>query len=119
MTDGNDNRRNDIRLPSHTTVFVEIRAAGTDGSPALMVAGTGVDCSLNGLQVRLEQPLLPGSRLRVGAPRGDGLPPLRLIGEVRWLREHSENWSVGFALLDIAGTDMAEWRQLVGSRVPA
>lgn len=118
MTQDPTDRRREYRLPGKLGIFVELRAAGIeDGSPAEILACSGLDLSPGGLQLLLDRPLPVGAILRLGADFGQGAVVLNVVGEVRWCRPAAVGYQVGFALFDSEGTDIADWKKQVAARL--
>ncbi len=112
-----DERRVELRMMAQAAVFVEICAADYETSEAGNISiCSSMDISANGLQVRLDQPVLPGTILRLCAEFPDGREPLFLVGEVKWYRPDGEDYLAGFALFDSEQTDILAWKELVAAR---
>lgn len=114
----NDNRRADMRLGAALAVFVEVRAADpVDGTPAEIVACSGVDLSAGGLQVELDRPLPVGSILRLGADAHGDAPVMYVVGEVRWSRPTGKGYAAGFSFFDSDGTDIIAWKKFIAGKL--
>jgi hypothetical protein len=114
----NDNRRADMRLGTALAVFVEVRAADpVEGTPAEIVACSGVDLSAGGLQVELDRPLPVGSILRLGADSRGHAPVMYVVGEVRWSRQTPQGHAAGFSFFDSDGTDIIAWKKFIAEQL--
>jgi hypothetical protein len=112
MTDGND-QRGEPRLALTVPVFVELpESDDTPDSPPLLLCRL-VDFSANGVRIRLDRSLPPGSILRLSAQLPGHRVPLTLVGEVRWARSEGPVWLVGFSLYEADQTDIEQWKALV------
>lgn len=114
----NDNRRAHLRLGATLAVFVEVRSADpVDGTPAEIVACSGVDLSAGGLQVELDRELPVGSILRLGADSHGDAPVMYVVGEVRWSRPTPHGYAAGFAFFDSDGTDIIAWKRFIAGQL--
>lgn len=113
-----DNRRSEHRLDERVTIFVERYAAEFDNSRAasIMICDS-VDISANGVQVRMDQPLPIGTILRLCAQFSGGRESLYLVGEVKWQREESGQYCIGFALFESEQTDIIAWKELIAGQL--
>ncbi|HUH38589.1 MAG TPA: PilZ domain-containing protein [Spongiibacteraceae bacterium] len=113
-----DERRTETRLHQQATVYVEVQASDYgDATPPRVVVCNSVDISANGLQVRMDDPLPVGTILRLCAEFHDAREPLYLVGEVRWLRQETEGYAIGFSLFEADQSDISGWKSLVASRL--
>lgn len=113
-----ENRRREPRLDGSLAVFVEVCAADpVDGTPAEIVACSGIDLSANGLQVELDRPLPVGSILRLGADARGDTPVMYVVGEVRWSRPTASGHAAGFSFYDSDGTDIIAWKQFIARQL--
>lgn len=113
-----ENRRQHLRLDGKIAIFVEVRAASpVDGSPAEIIACSGVDLSAGGLQVEMDRPLPVGSILRLGADARGNVPVMYVVGEVRWCRPAGGGYAAGFSFFDSDGTDIIAWKKFIAARL--
>lgn len=116
----NNEQRQEYRLNSHETVFIELASATPDGTEAAeILVSNSVDISANGLQVAVNQPLEIGRILQVSIHLDDLTNPVHLVTEVKWVT-HDDNkahWMVGLALLESDDTRLADWKQLISQRL--
>ncbi len=112
--------RQELRLHSEETVFLEIAAASADGrQPAEVLVSRSTDISTNGLQVIVNQPLSIGRLLSVAIQLDSEPAPLTLVTEVKWCRpaERPDLWAVGLAILESDDTGIALWKQRLAGRL--
>lgn len=112
-----EEKRQHLRLPVQSTVFIELvsRQVGTDESGKVAQCKT-LDVSRGGLRVSLEYELVVGAILQIGVELPDSDDTLYLAGEVRWCRQDPGpelSWSAGFALLNANGSDIDSWVSLL------
>ncbi|MAZ89877.1 MAG: pilus assembly protein PilZ [Cellvibrionaceae bacterium] len=113
-------QRQEYRLNSHETVFIELASASHDGQqPEEILVSQSVDISANGLQVLVNQPLEMNRILPVAVSLEDLETPINLITEVKWIiaDETNEQWMVGLALLESDDTRLGEWKHLIAQRL--
>ena len=109
-----NNDRDHIRIGMHTRIFVEVIAA-TEDAEGLVLQGELVDVSQGGFRVRLENDVIVGAILSVGAELPGVAEPLFMSAEVKWCRPEDDGSSflVGFQVLRSGGTDSESWRELL------
>ncbi|MGH1373679.1 MAG: PilZ domain-containing protein [Cellvibrionaceae bacterium] len=113
-------QRQEYRLNSRETVFIELASASHDGQqPEEILVSKSVDISANGLQVLVNQPLEMNRILQVAVSLEDIQSPINLITEVKWIiaDESNHQWMVGLALLDSDDTKLAEWKTVIAQRL--
>lgn len=113
-------QRQEYRLDSKETVFIELASASPDGTqPAEILVSTSVDISANGLQVVVNQPLELNRILQVAVQLEDSDSPINLVTEVKWIIEDQVNqrWMVGLAMLESDDTRLAEWKNTIAQRL--
>ena len=107
-------RRTEARLVEKTTVFVEVCSAEFDNSePASVIVCNSIDLSANGMQVEMDQPVPVGSVLRLCAELHNGDQALYLVGEVKWIKQHSDGFKIGFELYEAENTDITGWKEII------
>ena len=118
MNTNDQERRSEQRLTETVTILLERYAADFDNSrPASIVICRSLDISANGLQVRVDEPIPLGTILRLCAQFSSGRQSLYVVGEVKWLREEKDAYSVGFALFESEGTDILAWKQAIAGQL--
>ncbi len=113
-------QRQEYRLNSRETVFIELASASHDGQqPEEILVSKSVDISANGLQVLVNQPLEMNRILQVAVSLEDLESPINLITEVMWIiaDETNNQWMVGLSLLDSDDTKLAEWKTAIARRL--
>ncbi len=113
-------QRQEYRLNSHETVFIELASASHDGrQPEEILVSKSVDISANGLQVLVNQPLEMNRILPVAISLEDIENPINLITEVKWViaDESNQQWMVGLALVESDDTRLGEWKHLIAQRL--
>jgi hypothetical protein len=114
----NDNSRNEARILSEVTIFVETYSSPDDEpTPPNIVISKTLDLSANGLQMIMDHPLAEGSILQLCVDFGLKQPRFHLIGEVRWVRKTPDgrHYLTGFQLLDSEGCGIEEWKNSVAT----
>lgn len=118
MQDSNSERRSEERLDEGVAIVLERYAAEYDSAaPATIIICRGIDISANGLQIRIDQAIPPGTILRLCAQFRSGRESLYVIGEVKWLRPDGDGYDVGFVLYDSEETDIVAWKELIAQRL--
>lgn len=113
-------QRQEYRLNSRETVFIELASASHDGREAEeILVSKSVDISANGLQVLVNQPLEMNRILQVAISLEDLDTPISLVTEVKWIvaNEEQQQWMVGLALLESDDTKLAEWKTIIAQRL--
>jgi len=113
-------QRQEYRLNSRETVFIELASASPDGrEPEEILVSESVDISANGIQVLVNQPLEMNRILQVAVSLEDLDSPINLITEVKWIIEDAANhrWMVGLALLESDDSKLAEWKTTISQRL--
>ena len=110
-------KREHLRLPVASTIFIELVASGIgEHDDGHVAACKTLDVSRGGLQVSLEQPLRVGAILQIGVELPSLNETLYLAGEVRWCRPDASGndyWSAGFELQNAADSDIERWVDLL------
>lgn len=111
-------RRSEVRITEHTTLFLELQSSSFDGSEdAKIVLCNSVDISANGLQISLDQAVPLGSILRLCADRGPSYEPMYLVGEVKWVEQRDDQYFIGFFLYDAENSHISAWQELIASKI--
>ena len=114
MSESFSEKRDDPRIDSRAAVFLELEAADPDsGAPARILMCRLLDVSASGMRLRVDRPLGVGNVLGLCARFGRAGKNLRVVGEVRWIREADGFYVAGFSLFETACSDIAEWKLLV------
>jgi len=114
-----EEQRQEYRLNSVETVFIEVAAASYDGlEPAKVVVTTSVDLSANGLQVALSDPLEIGHIFQISVQLS-GIPQrVQLATEVMWVRPADSGlFLVGLALLASDESGLHLWKTLLADKL--
>lgn len=114
---GDNERREELRLIKNIAILIEVVSAppGSTESPELVLC-KALDISANGIRVRLDRELTPGSLLTL-IVRYNGQDPIRLMSEVRWVRQEDTLWEVGFSLFESLQTDIDTWKHWIADIV--
>ena len=107
------------RVGKDLTIFVEVQAASRqDESTEDIVICQSLDLSNNGLQVALDRIIPEGRILRLCLDI-KGKEPIFVVAEVVWRRQDadSQDYHVGFRLLESTGTDFTSWQQVISELV--
>ncbi len=113
-------RRSELRLNENATVFIEVCSADYDqSSPANVIICNSLDISANGIQVQMDQEVAVGSILRICAELDSDDDTLYLVGEVKWVKFHEDQYHIGFELYDAENTDISGWKSIIASRLNA
>lgn len=107
QTPHNTEQRQESRLETQTTVFIETEEN-------TVVVSDSVDISANGLRVQIDQPLAVGSIHQV-CIQLTKQPRLQLVTEVKWCREANQGgeYLLGLAIFESTGTDVQQWKTLI------
>ena len=113
-------KRQEVRLGSHETVFVELAAQSADGQqPAEVLICHSVDLSIHGLKIEVNQPLVADRILNVLVQLENCQTPLSLTAQVCWVKqaENQENWMGGLRLMESDDSAMVLWETLIRERL--
>jgi len=112
-------QRQEYRLHSVETVFIEVAAASFDGQQAAKVVVTNsVDLSANGLQVTLPEALEIGRIFQISVQLRNTAKRVQLATEVMWVRPaESGFFLVGLALLDSDESGLLQWKTLLADKL--
>ena len=114
---GREEQREDWRVSSRATVFLELAAPDpVTGEAAKILVCQLLDVSAGGMRIRLDRALAAGSILNLCARFASG-KTLRVVGEVRWVRPESSFYIAGFSLFESAESDIVDWKLLVADRL--
>ena len=114
---GREEQREDWRVSSRATVFLELAAPDpVTGEAAKILVCQLLDVSSAGMRIRLDRALAAGSILNLCARFASG-KTLRVVGEVRWVRPESSFYIAGFSLFESAGSDIVDWKFLVADKL--
>lgn len=116
MTTSRENEhRVETRLELEETIFIEVLAS-SDDSPGNVLMCNSLDLSANGLQVVVDEEIIPGSIFRLCVDLKDA-EPIFLVGEVKWARPdvNSGGYRLGFLLFESDDTDIQRWKEVVAA----
>lgn len=105
-------RRNSYRLVHEVSIFLETLAPCPGDDPIGHIALCGsLDISPSGLRMKLDQALPLNAILQMAIQFADK-KRFNLVAEVRWVKESSEEYEIGFLILESEQTDFSAWRNL-------
>ncbi|MBB3167643.1 PilZ domain-containing protein [Simiduia aestuariiviva] len=117
MSDAQNDQRQEFRLSTAMTVFIELPSAGLAADPEIIITRS-LDLSANGLRVIADRELLAGNILRTcvqtQSATGEQLR-FTLITEVKWVRPYGaeQEFLLGLSLYESEGSDIASWKAFV------
>jgi Tfp pilus assembly protein PilZ len=119
MNNRQQDKRQESRLTTEETVFIELTSAepGVEIPPDIVISNS-VDLSANGLRVSVDRDLVIGSILRACVQFRDSPQRFLLVTEVKWCRPHERagEFIVGLALFESEGTDIQVWKEMIAER---
>lgn len=105
-------RRNSYRLVHEVSIFLETLAPCPGDDPIGNIALCGsLDISPSGLRMKLDQALPLNAILQMAIQFADK-KRFNLVAEVRWIQENSEDYEIGFLILESEQTDFSTWKKL-------
>lgn len=106
--------RQEYRLNTELTVFIELKAATTQ-QPAIIVICNSLDISANGLRVIADQHIESGSILRCCVKNHDHTQQFILITEIKWSQpwENPNEFLLGLSLFESEDTDIQAWKEFI------
>jgi hypothetical protein len=114
-----EDKRQHLRLPAASKVFIELVATPAGSSePGTVALCNTLDISRGGLRLSLDQELTVGAILQIGVQLSDADDVLYLAGEVRWcrpLQESQHGWCAGFKLMNAGDSDIDSWIALLSN----
>jgi hypothetical protein len=110
----NDELRQEYRINTPLTVFIELMAADMH-SPATIVISQSVDISANGLRIITDRDLPVGSILSSCVQLDNYEQRFLLSTEVKWSRNHKDEYIIGLALFESEGTDIQAWKEYIAA----
>lgn len=116
MTDNNE-KRQELRLNSQETIFIEVDT-GVDNEPPQIVISNSVDISANGVHLEIDRPLVVGSIHRLCLQLVNPEQRLYVSAKVAWSRRLmvDEGFAIGLNVLESEGTDIQHWKTLIARR---
>ncbi len=113
----NNELRQEYRLDTPLTVFIELIAANID-TPATIVISHSVDISANGLRVITDRPLPIGSILSSCVQLNNSERRFMLSTEVKWSQAlvHKDECLIGLALFESEDTDIQAWKEFIAEQ---
>ena len=119
MSKKNQDKRQESRLQTEETVFIELTSAepGIENPPDIVISNS-VDLSANGLRVTVDRDLMLGSILRACVQFRDSPQRYLLVTEVKWCRPHERTgeFTAGLSLFESEGTDIQFWKEMIAER---
>ena len=119
MNNRQQDKRQESRLNTEETVFIELTSAepGVEIPPDIVISNS-VDLSANGLRVSVDRDLVIGSILRACVQFRDSPQRFLLVTEVKWCRAHERagEFIAGLALFESEGTDIQVWKEMIAER---
>jgi len=113
----NEEKRQESRLQTQETIFLEIAVTNDSGQPPKIVICNTVDISANGVQVMMDDTLPPQTIHQLGIELENPSQRFHLVAEVKWCRPNAGGgYLVGFALYESDDTDIEQWKQAVAAR---
>jgi hypothetical protein len=110
-------KRSEYRLEDEFTVYIEIAAAPqNEQEESRLVISKTADISANGIQVIFDYPLHQNSILMLCIETHQG-SLFKLAGEVIRQEAAAGKTMIGFRLLDSDQTDIALWKNYIGTRL--
>jgi len=104
-------KRSEQRIPRNVRFFVHVHDCQDEPDMVGMsVACEAVDFSLNGLQLRTGDRLIPGTLLNITIGIGQPFAMYLLRGEIRWQRPVDDEYAMGIQLKEADGTDLSAWQ---------
>jgi Tfp pilus assembly protein PilZ len=119
MNNSHHDKRQETRLHSQETVFIELTSAEPgEETPGDIVISNSVDLSANGLRVTIDRDLALGSILRACVQFRDSPQRFLLVTEVKWCRPHEQagEFIAGLSLFESEGTDIQTWKEMIAQR---
>jgi len=113
----NDELRQEYRLDTPMTVFIELIAADND-VPSTIVISHSLDISANGLRVITDRKLPVGSIFHSCIQCNDSMQRFILSTEVKWCRAHLQQgeYLIGLSLFESEDTDIQAWKEFIGAQ---
>ena len=111
--------RQEHRLGSQETVFIEVDSAARDDEhPTSIVISHSIDISANGMQVIVDEEFTSGTIYQVCVQLNNPERRLHLIAEVKWCRyvERESGFLIGLSLFESDDTDIQQWKELIAER---
>jgi len=117
MNDAN-NRRSELRIAEQATIFIELQSSDFDNSsPANILICNSIDLSANGMQIQLDREVPIGSIFRLCVDFSDKYDAVYLVGEVKWIKQLQDEFSMGFELFESEQTDIEAWKLMIAKRL--
>ena len=113
----NNELRQEYRLDTPLTVFIELIAATID-TPATIVVSKSVDISANGLRVITDREMPIGSILSSCVQLNESGRRFMLSTEVKWSQTHlkTDEFLIGLALFESEDTDIQAWKEFIAEQ---
>lgn len=110
-------KREHLRLPVATKIFIELVSPSMDSSDSGKIAMCETqNVSRGGLQVGMQHKVTVGAILQIGVQMSDEDDALYLAGEVEWCRPSHDAgmpYSAGFRVLNANNSDIELWVSLL------
>jgi len=116
----NAQNRQEYRLSSQETVFVEVASPSQKGENSQILISHCVDISTNGIQVILDQSLPEGAVFQVCVQLNEPQERFHLIAEVEWVQaQENDEYMLGMSLFESEDTDIRNWKKSIAARYKA
>ena len=114
-----NDKRQELRLDSDDTVFVELSELAVDQTVQSRIAICEVlDISANGLRVVMDEAPPLHSILRICVQLAERDQRLYLAAETKWIKPESDGgFQIGFSLFESDETDIEAWKRLIVERI--
>ena len=113
-------QRQEFRLLTELTVFVELPTDLSDGEPDIMISRS-LDISANGFRVIADRDLPVGSILRTCLQGSVEMQKYILITEVKWVRPYGRQgeFLIGLSLFESEDSDIMAWKEFIARQALA
>ena len=113
----NNDLRQEYRLNTPLTVFIELTAADNN-SPSSIVISHSLDISTNGLRVITDRELPIGSIFQSCIQCNTSMNQFKLASEVKWSRPFLDQgeYFIGLAFSNTKDADIQAWREFISEQ---
>lgn len=119
----NNNHRQEARVHSSETIFIEVEhhyGAGGESSSRLLICNS-VDLSANGIQAHIDEDLPINAIYQLCVELTDSAERLFLVAQVKWLRaakaDEGSGYFVGLMIFESDDTDIERWKLHIADRL--
>tara|TARA_R110002072_G_scaffold7773_5_gene41529 strand:- start:7707 stop:8051 length:345 start_codon:yes stop_codon:yes gene_type:complete len=104
------NKRGEPRVAHQIRFFVHVHECKEDPDLiGLSVECEAIDFSTRGMQFKTDSKLHPRSIVKITIGVGEPFAMYELEGEIRWVRNEGDDYSMGVLLQENANTDYQKW----------